>query len=145
MVWTNFFSMAYIQRRSTKHLDTGCMEWNGRLDKDGYGQFKCFSKDKWHKAHRIAFKAARGEIPVGYEIAHLCHNKSCVNPEHLTACSHIENVRMTLSKAGGVWERARNAAQAAIKHNKKGHSIFAVARQMNVNRKLVAQLIRGER
>ena len=32
------------------------------------------------------------EIPQGLYVAHLCNNPACVNPEHLSACTHSHNM-----------------------------------------------------
>ena len=68
-----------------------CWEWQGALIGHGYGTLKsCGVKTT---AHRASYIAWRGEIPDGLEIDHLCKNPRCVNPEHLEAVTHLENVR----------------------------------------------------
>lgn len=44
-------------------------------------------------AHRVAYEEQYGPIPDGMEIDHLCGNRDCVNPDHLEAVSHTENMR----------------------------------------------------
>jgi hypothetical protein len=44
-------------------------------------------------AHRIAYEDAKGEIPEGYTIDHLCRVRNCINPEHLEAVTLAENIR----------------------------------------------------
>lgn len=44
-------------------------------------------------AHRAAYRLVVGPIPDGAELDHLCRVTLCVNPAHLDAVSHQENVR----------------------------------------------------
>lgn len=56
-----------------------------------YGSFR-IGHDKIAGAHRVSYEIFKGEIPFGMEVDHLCRNKLCVNPEHLEAVTHKENV-----------------------------------------------------
>lgn len=60
---------------------TGCSEWNGARQKDGYG-ILTFHRQSW-LAHRLAWTLANGEIPAGKYICHDCDNPPCCNPAHL--------------------------------------------------------------
>jgi len=75
----------------------GCWIWHGRsLDKDGYALFhgtKMPGMALWSRAHRWAYVAAKGAIPAGLEIDHLCNIPGCINPAHLEAVTHAENLR----------------------------------------------------
>ena len=63
-----------------------CWPWGGRTDV-GYGrQGATF-------AHRIAFIYARGPIPEGLDLDHLCRFRLCCNPAHLEPVTRAENVR----------------------------------------------------
>ena len=44
-------------------------------------------------AHWLLFEEVNGRIPAGLEIDHLCKNKLCINPDHLEAVTHAENMR----------------------------------------------------
>lgn len=68
----------------------GCILWNGSMGDSGYGRVK--RNKKWVGAHRIAYLFKNKVIPSGFEIDHLCRNRRCVNPEHLEAVSHRDNV-----------------------------------------------------
>lgn len=68
----------------------GCWLWTGSKTL-GYGKFK--TPEGTVLAHRWAYENARGLIPAGQVVDHLCKVKSCVNPDHLEAVEHSENVR----------------------------------------------------
>lgn len=69
----------------------GCWEWRGKLDKRGYGRL--VDDTGWRDmAHRWSYKHFVGEIPEGLVINHKCHNPKCVNPEHLEATTHYDNI-----------------------------------------------------
>jgi hypothetical protein len=64
----------------------GCWRWLGAHNVKGYA---VYGKSG---AHRTAYRLAKGEIPVGMEIDHLCRNRGCVNPDHLEAVTHEVNI-----------------------------------------------------
>ena len=54
-----------------------CWVWRGVEGVAGYG------RRGGQLAHRIIYEAARGPIPRGMLLHHVCENKLCVNPWHL--------------------------------------------------------------
>lgn len=69
-----------------------CWEWIGSRDASGYGCLHV-TRGKRDRAHRISYTLARGPIPAGMHLDHLCENTSCCNPWHLEAVSPMENTR----------------------------------------------------
>jgi hypothetical protein len=43
-------------------------------------------------AHRWSYEDAKGQIPEGMVIDHLCRTSLCVRPDHLEAVSNRENI-----------------------------------------------------
>ena len=71
--------------------ETGCWEWTSTLNNKGYGRFYDGKRSVY--AHRWSYERWVGPIPERMDIDHLCRNTRCVNPAHLEAVSHAENIR----------------------------------------------------
>jgi hypothetical protein len=77
----------------------GCWFWTGAVSGgDGYGRFNIGGTKL---AHRIAYEALVGPIPVGLTIDHLCRVRVCVNPAHMEPVTLAENLRRQVSFNGG--------------------------------------------
>lgn len=72
-----------------------CWIWKGGRTKDKYG-YALNNDGILEGTHRIFFREFKGEIPKDKEIDHICRNKICVNPEHLEAVSHHENLKRAM-------------------------------------------------
>lgn len=83
--------MTPTQRISAKcrEVESGCWEWTGCRDKDGYGKISI--NGKGDRAHRVSYEAHRGPIPAGRFVLHHCDNPPCVNPDHIYVGDQIQN------------------------------------------------------
>lgn len=70
--------------------ESGCWLWTGYVGSEGYGLLT--ASGKTHRAHRLSYEIYVGPIPIGLLICHKCDTPSCVNPSHLYAGTHRDNV-----------------------------------------------------
>ncbi len=89
--------MSLVDRLSSKFVldeESGCWVWTastrGPNPVHQYGQIRV--GDRVLEAHRVMYALVVGDIPPGLTLDHLCRNPRCVNPAHLEAVSHRENV-----------------------------------------------------
>ncbi len=105
---------ARILARCEIDAATGCHLWQGSITPNGYGKISIAAVTR--STHRAAYEAAKGPVPAGLVIDHLCRNPRCCNPDHLEAVTPREN---TLR---GVGPSAQHAKKT---HCPKGHPFDA--------------------
>lgn len=88
-----------------------CLVWT-RAIQQGYG-VTYFEGKRW-KTHRLMYTAAKGDIPSGLTLDHLCRNRACGNPDHL------EPVTSAVNTMRG---NAQGAINAAKTHCIRGHEL----------------------
>lgn len=100
----------------------GCIEWRGGTNGVGYGVFHPYTTTTNRKAyaHRWSYEQARGPIPPGLHLDHLCRNTLCVNPDHLEPVTGAVNVLR------GVSSPAMNARKTECKlgHALSGSNLY---------------------
>lgn len=81
-----------------------CWEWQAAAN-GPYGAFKW--SNRAFNAHRWSYVLAHGCADPELVIDHLCRNTMCVNPAHLEAVTHEENVRRGIARAAKITECTR--------------------------------------
>jgi hypothetical protein len=87
-------------RKYIEVAENGCWNWTGHRDTKGYGSFS-LPGGAGHSvyAHRWSYQYFVGPVPEGMEVGHKCGNRGCVNPQHLQAMSHRENLFDSMTSA----------------------------------------------
>lgn len=76
-----------------------CWLWVAAKATNGYGQY--YLEGSLRVAHRVAYLDAKGEIPDGLQLDHLCRVRHCVNPDHLEPVTPHENQHRSSITNGG--------------------------------------------
>lgn len=133
---------------------SGCWEWSGPYDKDGYGVIKRLGKT--YRAHRVSFTIHNGKIPEGLMILHSCDNPKCVNPAHLSPGTAKDNSddmirrgRKAVVRGAEALRGARNARAKLTSlevlrircRASEGESQAALAREFNVSDAAICNII----
>lgn len=85
---------------------TSCWIWRRSLNGRGYPYLSITTTvdgkhiKKSYRAHRYLYEQAKGPIPKGLELDHLCRQRDCVNPDHLEPVTHRENCRRARWQVG---------------------------------------------
>ena len=88
-----------------------CWIWPRKLDAAGRGRYWLDGKPML--AHRAVWTVLRGDIPAGAFLCHHCDNPSCVNPKHIYAGTHADNMRDMVERKRYFAARDRDGAVAA--------------------------------
>lgn len=85
------------QRLATSYTvaANGC--WLSTIRASGSGYPTVHLGGQRLQANRAMYVLTYGPVPVGFDIDHLCRERQCVNPAHLEAVPHAENVRRGLA------------------------------------------------
>lgn len=77
--------------------DDGCHEWTAGKGGHGYGVI--YIGDDQHLAHRLSWRIANDEeIPDGKLVLHTCHNRECVNADHLYLGDRSDNMKDAMAE-----------------------------------------------
>lgn len=127
--------------------NSGCWLWIGTRNGDGYGHLK-MPRGFNAKAHRVAWRLFRGDIPTGVHVLHRCDTPNCVNPAHLFLGTNADNVADRQAKqrqARGARAGRVRLSEEAVKYIRSHAgrvSQRAMAARFGVGKSTVANVVR---
>jgi hypothetical protein len=130
---------------------SGCWIWQRARSKAGYGQLSVGGKVRY--AHVLSFECFVGERPSGAEVCHRCDNPPCINPDHLFAGSHHQNMLDATAKGrmgprvpakGERCGSAKLTESDVLAIRRAVGTTIAIGRQYGVDRTLVGKIRRKE-
>lgn len=110
---------------------TGCWEWRSARDRSVHA----------YGPHRRAYELWVGPIPPNMEIDHRCHVRACINPEHLRAVTHRENMQNTKR---GVEARKRAWPSTEARQQAKAEAKLRAERESRENVRRIAEQIAAQ-
>lgn len=77
--------------QASTEWDGGCLLWTKYITPSGYARIRVGHRKV--PAHRYAWERVNGVVPHGMEVDHTCHNRACVNVDHLRIATREQNAR----------------------------------------------------
>lgn len=127
---------------------TGCREWTGHRDKNGYGTVRY--RGRRYKAHVLAFLVSSGQpLEPGFIVRHTCDNPPCLDEGHLLLGTHADNAADRVARnrsahpLGEQNPQAKLTAKSVVQVRLRlaaGESCTSIARSFDVNRKTISKI-----
>jgi len=117
-------------------VPSGCWEWRGRLNEYGYGTIRDGEKNAL--AHRVSLQLFKGGIPEGMLACHKCGVRLCVNPAHLYAGTHADNMKdLAIDNTSSFSKTSWDQRREMVSRLNSGEPVDAVALAYGVSSKTV--------
>lgn len=133
------------------HKTNTCWLWTGARTKSfGYAWFRCPIRKQPMCGHRWVYEWLYGALQRGAEVRHTCDTPACVNPKHLIAGTHADNMRDVADRKRGTrgprnhhakltWQKVRAIRQARA----RGVMERALAMRYGVARQTIQKIKAG--
>ena len=128
-------------------VESSCWLWTGIIV-NGYGQIRRGRKKvKRYYAHRVSWEIHNNRYAGIFDVMHSCDNPLCVNPDHLSLGTRLENIVDAKNKGrmkGGILSHVNvENIRKMYSTNKKTQS--QIAEIYSVSPSMVSRVVNGER
>jgi hypothetical protein len=127
----------------TEKLPNGCWRLTNKATSSGYSIISY--QRRTYLAHRLAYFIANG-IPSKPVIRHLCHNRPCINPDHLVEGTHWENsndMATSLRSTGKLNASAVREIRAKVPSSRDHRAVARMMIKYNVGASVIIGVITG--
>ncbi|AXK88546.1 hypothetical protein CJ469_05809 [Nocardia farcinica] len=132
------FHESYVLAPAPYGLKTPCWLWTKSLVRR-YPQFKVDGKQI--KGHRFAYSTFVGAIDEGQIVRHHCDIPRCVNPDHLTVGTHLDNARDRISRGRLGYHKLTDSDVAEIRRLlARGYTRVHIAEMFGVTSGMVGHI-----
>lgn len=147
----DFSTPSLLRQKLTRLADInleGCLIWAASTNHSGYGQLHI--DGQYWPAHKVSYILHNGALEDGLVVRHTCHNKRCINPEHLVSGTHKENAQDNIEAGNLIQNSSKQSASRSrnyglkILNIKTGEIVFGMkrlARQLDINPKRLRRMI----
>lgn len=133
-----------------------CWEWNGCVNRDGYGNFRIPQFGRFNfGAHRVSYMLYHGDFPPkGQLVRHRCDNPRCVNPLHLEPGTKKDNSQDMIERGrvpvvdrkgenNGAAKLSMEKVREIRRRSSLGESNKSIARDFGVTHQLISKIKLG--
>lgn len=126
--------------------DRDCWEWQGAKGRGGYGRIKI--NGKFYTASRVSWEMMHDRSMGDMFAMHTCDNPSCVNPHHIKAGTHQDNMKDMARKSRASapctrrvfdWDKVDEARRMI----EEGETNSEIAKKFGVSRHTISAIRRG--
>jgi hypothetical protein len=133
-----------IKCRTVEDSD-GCWIWQGGCTGNGYASLRrAPDTGKQGLCHRIMYRAVHGELLPGQVVMHTCDKKRCVNPDHLVAGTHTDNM-VDKSRKGRCLAILTPAQVLEIRRKSRdGVGVMRLSQEYMVSDATISKILKGQ-